>query len=241
VSEGLDETREGDPVPVRRAKPGELRKPVAVGLAERFSLEEEFRARIADATKLKGDELAKLVGDLEVLCGSYQDHTSEATKEAATTVAKWYRDVVKTWDKLIALLKRRPEGAVVGGPSIRQLGICRLQARADENLYKVRARKKRRPRGGKTRSWTSREWVGRSRGADLACRNWLAQEARRAVERHCGHLEPTDLRRVVVAVLEAAGATFSSPEANPTKFDDMMAPFDDPRKKTARKKRSGEA
>jgi hypothetical protein len=181
-------------------------------LAERFRLGEEYRARIAEGTKLKGDVLAELIADLEVLCGSYRDSTSEPAKRNVAKVAKWYRDVAKAWDRLASLAERRPAEAVVCDlPDARELQIRALRARADSDLHKV----KQRPRKALGRRQ-------RSRGADKDRRDWLAGEARRAIERYCGKLKSTHLREVIAAVLEAVDAPFPEPTGHPNQFDAMM-------------------
>jgi hypothetical protein len=196
---------------VRLAKPEELRKPAR--LAKRFPLEEEYRARIAKATKLKGDELVGLISNLEVLAAGYQDHTSEWAKRVAATAAKCYYDIAEALNKLASLANDPLEA--------RELRIRALCASVDADLHKVKPRRRKKP--DRRRGLQKDPDPPRSRGADLDCRNWLARETRKTIERHCGKLKPADLREAVVAVLEATGATFPDPDAQPSKFDAMMS------------------
>jgi hypothetical protein len=182
--------------------------------AKRAPLPRRCRVELARVTRLEGNELSQLIDEFEILGGIYQEHTSEPAKREEAKAAKWYRDFAKACDKLAILAERRPERAVIGDPlDARELRRYALHARADAELHQPKQRARKNP--------DNRQ---RSRGADLNCRNWLAQEACRVTERHCPGLTPANLRRVVATLLKAVGATFSEPFGHPNQFDRMMRP-----------------
>ena len=142
--------------------------------------------------------------DLEVVIRVYQDHTGEAATRQAKDLAAWFNQVADAWERLATLAEHRPGGAVVSGlPDARELTLRALQARADAKLHAC-DEPPYRP-----------EWRGK-------CRDWLAQQARTVIERHCGELSPVDLRRAVKAVLDEVEAHYPNIEKNPDKFDRIM-------------------
>jgi hypothetical protein len=165
-----------------------------------------YKAELRNVTKLEGEQLDKLIVDLEHPIKVYLDQTGDQSEKKAAETATWYEEVARAWERLITLAASAPAGMPQNDSALELEGLrhrARL-AHADAQLHSVKNPKHR------------AAWKGR-------CRDYLARKAKEIIERHCGTLSEADLRRAVAAVLDRAGADYPEPWKNPTKFDAMFA------------------
>jgi hypothetical protein len=159
-----------------------------------------FPPEARKALGVEADALDRLIADLEQAVGVYHDHMSG---EKRTKVSDWCEHFACAWERLVAIAEDAPDGA----PAV---DLRKLRKQALDERVKAQLLKIKNPR-------SKPKYPG-----DM--RDYLAQQSKKIIERHCGPLSKPDLRCAVKAILEHVRAKYPNPKNDPTKFDAMLTP-----------------
>ncbi len=143
-----------------------------------------------------------LARDLLAVVEAYRGHLTDEAMQEAERAARWYRDIVAGYEKLIALAEARPESATGGGPDMHALWLGIAQAEVDLALC-VDKNPANRP-----------ETVPR--------RDWFAREVAEVLKRHLPKLKGKARLWAIASVLHYAGASYPELKGNSSSFYKML-------------------